>query len=966
MKHHRQSTLDITACNAEQIVTPGGVQAGCALLLFDARTGALATASDNLEPIFGRSAMDCVGNGPDGFFAEEDAEALCLAMSGSDRLTSRHMRLADGREHWVRLFRTGDLIGVELNALQDAEGEACAFDSCVGDALRDTAHSADGIGEEDGEDPNTGIADFAQLVADRFRALSGYDRTLVYRFDSDWNGEVIAESRSERATECFLGLSFPSSDIPARARTMFLRNRVRPVVDVAGDSVPILPLAQPATGTPIDLSDCSVRALSPIQRDYLANMGVGATLTLALVVRRRLWGLLACHHYSAPYRLSPGRFSACQVYCEVVSSELTRIVDRTESMAVDRVRAELRRFRSTVLNLRSSETLMGFMDDKGDLLLRLLDCDGLLVLLGGRVFAFGAQPTIELSKEIRARARRHLAEDENDVFSTHYAAGLWPDLGDRLTRTAAGVLAHVGPSGAVEIIAIRAGREVQLTWGGDPYKRVRLGEEGERLHPCSSFETYSETVSNRSRPWTRRCEAAIREMAIGLGEIEWLLQWRRSEADLAAARAETEHAALHDPLTDLPNRRYLTQMLGDDADGRSGVRALMHLDLDRFKEVNDSFGHAAGDAVLLEVAARLRTHLRDGDFCARVGGDEFVVLIRSDVTTERLGAMGNRLVDALSRPMTISGRDQRIGASVGIVEASGDQSGDLLMHRADLALYDAKRGGRGRVQIYRQELEDRQRRAQKLGEEILVGIREGQFVPWYQPQVCARTGALAGVEALLRWEHPEHGTLTPDRFLPLAERIDHIATLDAISMDRAVADYRLWTAKGLKVPKLSLNLSARRLADADLLPSIRRADLPTSVFAFELLESIYLDEIECPMEWNLDGLRDLGIKIEVDDFGTGRTSIVSLVRLRPDRLKIDRQLVDPVVSSDSARRLIASLVEIGQSLDIGVTAEGVETLEHAAVLRDLGCSVLQGYAFARPMRAEDLCGWVAARKGRHA
>ena len=959
MTGRREAALDLVSCEAEPIHVPGGIQAGCSLLLFDDRTGALLSASDNLETLFGAPLADLAGSGPERFFSEEDAAALRLSLSGGERLTSRHMRLAGGEEHWVRLFRTDGMVGVELNTFEDTVEDDCTFGVCVGDALGEAAQIADGVDDLGGD----GIVAFAQVVADRFRALSGYDRTMVYRFDSDWNGNVIAESRAGHVPDSFLGLTFPSSDIPRQARRLFLRNRVRPVVDVASASVPLVPAVHPVTKAPFDLSDCSVRGVSPVHREYLGNMGVRATLTLALVVRKRLWGLLACHHYSAPYRLTPGRSSACQIFCEVVSSELTRVVDRTERNAIDAVRQRLRDFRATVINLGASQTLIDFMDGKGEMLLGMLNCDGMSVRLGAQVFDFGRLPPLDLLVEIRRRATEHAEGSESDVFGTHFAAGLWPDLGERLSDRAAGILHHAAPAGAVEIVAVRGGQEAKLTWGGDPYKRVLPETEGQRLHPRGSFEAWTETVTNRARPWSRRDEATIREMAIGLGEIDWLFDWRKSEVELAAARARTEHAALHDPLTDLPNRRYLTQVLEGRSPGGASISALMHLDLDRFKEVNDGKGHAAGDAVLVEVADRIRAHIREDDFCARIGGDEFVVTIGGETRQDRLQALGERLVEALSRPIRVEETEVQIGASVGIAQIGGDKAdGTLLLHRADLALYAAKRGGRGQVQFYSAELEERQRRAKKLGEEILEGIRDGQFVPWYQPQVDARTGALTGVEALLRWEHPVHGTLTPDRFLPLAEQIDHIATLDAISMERAVADWRLWSAAGLEVPKLSLNLSARRLADPELLPSIRRAELPAAVFAFELLESIYLDEVDRAMEWNLDGLRELGIPIEVDDFGTGRTSIVSLVRLRPNRLKIDRQLVDPVVSSESARRLIASLVEIGQSLDIGVTAEGVETPEHARVLRDLGCSVLQGFAFARPMRAADLAQWIRARE----
>ena len=327
--------------------------------------------------------------------------------------------------------------------------------------------------------------------------------------------------------------------------------------------------------------------------------------------------------------------------------------------------------------------------------------------------------------------------------------------------------------------------------------------------------------------------------------------------------------------------------------------------------------------------------------------------------------MAERIQQMLTRQVSLEGKDLQIGLAIGVaVNDLGGAKVDDLMRQAGLALRESKAQGDGAPVFFSREMEERHQRIQRLGEEIAESMAEGRFLAWYQPQFDALTHELAGVEALMRWDHPKLGVLEPDKFIPLAEDLRHIATLEDHCMMQAIRDYRAWAEAGLDVPKISLNLSAQRLADPGLLASLERLDVPGSLLSFELLESIYLDETEEPMEWNLDGLRDMGISFEIDDFGTGRTSIVSLVRLRPDRLKIDRQLVQPIVASEPARRLVSSIVEIGNSLDIGVTAEGVETMEHAEILRDLGCTVLQGFAFGRAMPAEELVGFVRARAGR--
>ncbi len=947
MTAQKQSALDLVECEREPIHAPGTVQATCALLLFDTETRKLVAGSDNLCDYFDTGVRDLIGCGPERFFVPPDNTIVERAMQDQERLVSRHLRLAPKGEHWARMFFTEGLLAIELNTFEDSEVDLVSFGVGTGEAVHKMTELATQIQSIDGAH----VRQLAAMVADNFRDLSGYDRTMIYRFDTDWNGEVIGESRADHIPESFLGLSYPSSDIPRQARNLFLRNRLRPIIDLTRDPVPIVPPRNTRTGRPFDLSDCSVRGVSPIHVEYLRNMGVKATLNIALVVQGRLWGLLSCHHYASPYRLTPGRSSACQIFTEAFAASLSQIAERSYTRTMGEVRAAMIDLRNSALRadyIGAMERLLGASEDK---ILRTLDADGIFLRLEEGTFRIGTVPNAAVLSKLRARIADQIQDGET-TFSTHFAAGMWEDLADALLPNAAGLLAHFGGSGRYELIAFRKKRNLDLTWGGDPYNRFLPQSESGRLHPRKSFEKWCETVQNRSLPWRTSDQVAAQETAIGLNEIGWLLQWRKSEITLAKARAETEWNALHDTLTDLPNRRYLTQAVERSNQPYS---ALLHIDLDGFKQINDSLGHAAGDHVLTVVSQRLRSQVRDGDFYARIGGDEFVILTNPAFSADEAIALGHRIVETMARPIGFGTETCAIGASVGVV--ANERTGlplDLLLHRADMALYESKRNGRGTVTAFTQELEDRIARNQTMAEEIQTGIQSNQFRPWYQPQFAAGTHALVGVEALLRWHHPELGILTPDKFLALAEEIDQIAAIDALVLQQAAADYHNWTTEGFDVPKISLNLSARRLSDPALLEDVKKANLPPSKFSFELLETIYLDETDTAMDWNIDALRELGLTLQVDDFGTGRTSIVSLVRLKPDRLKIDRQLVDPVVRSEQARSLIASIVEIGNSLGIGVTAEGVETMEHARILSDLGCTVLQGFAFARPMSAEDL------------
>ncbi len=439
--------------------------------------------------------------------------------------------------------------------------------------------------------------------------------------------------------------------------------------------------------------------------------------------------------------------------------------------------------------------------------------------------------------------------------------------------------------------------------------------------------------------------------------------------ELEAARTRIEHNALHDSLTGLPNRRYLDEMLKRHAaDGYhgSGSIALLHIDLDRFKQINDTLGHAAGDAMLIHASKVLRANCRETDFVARIGGDEFVIVSSAGSDDERLNALAARIVREMRKPAYYEGHACRFGVSVGLAVArAADIDVKQLLINADIALYRAKARGRNRHEFFTEALQSEVIHTKRTADEILAGLDTNQFIAHYQPQFDARTLDLVGVEALARWAHPE-GLRTPDRFMDVAEELNVMAQIDRVILDQALADLAHWDEMGIKVPRASVNVSLRRLHDEGLIESLRALPLSPGRISFELVESIYLDERDTMVGWNIDQIKELGIDIEIDDFGTGYASIVSLQKLHPRRLKIDRQLVTPIVEQKAQRRLVASIVDIGKSMDIEIVAEGVETHEQAAILRDLGCDILQGYAFARPMSRENLETFLVQQSWRQA
>jgi diguanylate cyclase (GGDEF)-like protein len=429
---------------------------------------------------------------------------------------------------------------------------------------------------------------------------------------------------------------------------------------------------------------------------------------------------------------------------------------------------------------------------------------------------------------------------------------------------------------------------------------------------------------------------------------------------LRATRRTLEHQSLHDALTGLPNRRFLDQfMAASTTPDRDHRLAFIHVDLDRFKAVNDTLGHAAGDEVLRHTTNRLLELIGHDEFAARVGGDEFVVITSGPSVERRARHLAQSIVTALARPIDIAGQKCRVGCSAGIAcQTVAMEEPRMLLVNADIALYEAKKRGRNRMEVFSDELRMAAVLRKTMSDEFLTALEHDQIVPFFQPQFDAQTLDIVGVEALARWQHPERGILAPDRFLDIAESLNHAGDLDALILDKALFQSTRWKALGLSVPHLSVNISAQRLKDGRLFDSLSNLNFTPGSLSFELLESISFDGNDELLGNAIGRLKDLGIDIEIDDFGTGHASIVSLIELGPKRLKIDRKLIAPLKSSAAQRRLVASIIEIGRSQDIQIVAEGVETDAHIDILRQLGCNVLQGYAFSKPLSSADFITFV--------
>ncbi|MDJ0388210.1 EAL domain-containing protein [Roseomonas sp. E05] len=438
----------------------------------------------------------------------------------------------------------------------------------------------------------------------------------------------------------------------------------------------------------------------------------------------------------------------------------------------------------------------------------------------------------------------------------------------------------------------------------------------------------------------------------GLGLLVFLLLRLLPFRALADALGRAAHLSTHDSLTGLMNRDAFQDRLLQAWQGtrrEDEALAVLLIDLDRFKPVNDTFGHASGDALLIAVARRLSGALRAGDVLARLGGDEFAIL-QTGTRPEAAAALATRLLAQFATPFVLGSHQVEIGASIGIaLGCPGEPAGPHdLVQQADLAMYQAKRSGHAGFRFFTPELNEQLRERHALERDLRRALQEGQFRLAYQPLVCLASGRVLGAEALLRWHRPGHGDIPPDRFIGLAEEIGLIGPLGAWVLQEACREAALWPAPiGVAVNVSPLQFLLPDL-DGTVKAALQRAGLAPERLELEITEGILLRDTPDTLE-ALGRLRNLGVRLAMDDFGTGYSSLGYLSRFAFDKIKIDRSFVRHLADDPKAKAVVRAVMGISQTLGIRAHAEGVESSEQAELLRQEGCEEVQGYLYGRPM-----------------
>ena len=431
----------------------------------------------------------------------------------------------------------------------------------------------------------------------------------------------------------------------------------------------------------------------------------------------------------------------------------------------------------------------------------------------------------------------------------------------------------------------------------------------------------------------------------------------RDVTDRHVLEERLRHQAFHDSLTGLPNRALFMERVtrAVDASRQSGAPlAVLYIDLDNLKIVNDAAGHEAGDALLRAVGERLQTCVRPGDTAARLGGDEFALLLVDEQSAPQAADIAERLLAGLAEPTTIAGRQVRPGVSIGVATSDSLGGATDLVRAADGAMYAAKRAGKGRVEVYRPSHHAAEMARQQLRADLQQALDGDQFVLYYQPIVDLVTGGITSFEALLRWEHPTRGLLPPAEFIPLAEESDLILSIGRWVLRQACRHASDWQRSGSYGAgvKVSINLSARQFRQHNLVAEVAEAvavaGFDARLLTVELTETLLLQDSAVTMR-RIEDLRRLGVTLALDDFGTGYSSLSYLRRFPIDILKMDKSFLDEVPGNRQDEALVRGIVDLGSTLDLQLVAEGVETAEQAAALADLGCPFGQGYYFARPL-----------------
>jgi diguanylate cyclase (GGDEF)-like protein len=919
----QRSPIDLARCADELIHLPGSIQPHGVLLAADAETLVILYVSENFRASTGLPAQDVLGTslnsllGAEGIAALENAPRVERYGPANFAIVSLAVKLRPRRT--VLFHRHRGLLFLELEEAPAQEDQQLVISSVQ--SIIATLRRAETVEA------------LCIAAVNQLRLLTFYDRVMMYRFDPDGHGTVVAEDR-RADLEPLLNLRYPASDIPPQARQLYTLQRVRVIPDAQYTPVGLLANAGVDPDADVDMTYCTLRGVSPIHREYLSNMGVRATLAISLVQDGALTGMIICH--SETRRAPPAELRAlCDVVGQVIAVLLLKVSEAEELQSRLQRQHAITALRD---DIDSSDSVMDGLLKRPGALLELVDATGALVRCNGRVSLIGVVPPEAHVADMAARLRLQHGEAITGIADAGIAGGIAADH----AREASGILLMpISNDPGDAVMWFRPEHVQTIAWGGDPHGAVIIADGTQRLSPRKSFSAWKEELRGRSLPWSQTDLRAVHELRRAI--MSALL--RQAEARLAQLSA-------YDPLTGLANRRTLEACIAQWRQAQPPApAALLFLDLDRFKTVNDSLGHGAGDEILTEVASRLRALAPTGSMPGRLGGDEFV-LFWPGASHSQAEFLAAAIMRELARPMQLRGRQHYATASLGVA-CSTIAGSDDLMREADAAMYAAKRQGGARAITYEPTLHSTVLTTMQLEQDLFEALHKNQVEVHYQPVVAADSRKLVGFEALARWQHPVRGWVAPSLFIPLAEGSGLIKQIGAWVMAQAARQARLFR-QTMPDLTMSVNVSPRQLTDGSFSAMVAgiltMEGLPAKALCIEVTESALMNE-EAVRE--LHKVRATGARVALDDFGTGYSSLSYLHQLPVDIVKIDRSFVSVLGTTPRADRFFRAIVDLAHTIDLRTTAEGCETEAQMHAVAASGCGTIQGWAVARAMPAEE-------------
>jgi len=786
------------------------------------------------------------------------------------------------------------------------------------------------------------VAAAAELLMKKIAAVTEFDRVMLYKFLPEWHGEVIAESLRP-GVEGFMGLRFPASDIPANARRLYLLNRQRAIADVYSEPVPVLIAPNCEL---IDFTYSQLRAVHPTHIQYLKNIGTVASFSISIVVAGKLWGLIACHHLAAR---KPSLVE--RQFCEQLSHMTSIHMSDMNAMQAEQTRFVYREAQAEIKEaLNMNDPHKHAISTQLTRIRQTFKSQGIWAHFDTHDYYSG-----DIPDDVSLSILKNWLEtyDKSDITASshiHSAFAKYPAL----VRFASGMM-YIPLVDHDFLLLMRSEQIETVNWAGKPHN---LSEESDAsaLTPRSSFQKWSQQVRGTSEPWEDiDIEAARKLRELLIDHIEKIL---------------LEGLAMHDPLTGLANRHKFERKLQEAIKlsiSNDSLSAVYMLDLDKFKPVNDTLGHAAGDELLIKVAERLKKIVRERDVVARLGGDEFAVIQFHLTNTEDAHLTAERILSEIGRPFNISGQNVEIGVSIGVAICPfhSVEEHELLLN-ADLALYRAKHTGRNAFKIFTNNMLSEKQQKESIRLSLINALEREEFSFVYQPILNARTRTLHSFEAFARWIHPEKGILEAAVFLPLIEQYQLSLQFAEWGIKYLICQAKQWQRLGLPLVPVSINMSDRQFISLDLLglcmSAARANDISLEWLRLDLEAGALQTDFRITAE-KIAALAQLGIMTNIDHFGQGPIALSKIAELKINQLKIPGKLFindDKAIKNDA---LIAIIKSIGKVIQVPVVATQIETdlMEIHAI--NAGIDYLQGYSISTHLTTGDVEEWLRNKIG---